>query len=318
MRTICPYCKQEYSDTPDEYLETTVTCSVCNKNFVAKKAKFCSECGAISPGQAIVCAQCGKTFTKQNDRPIAQAGDNTFADSKSSVRISSAENLCGWTKVGVNACAVGGVIASMMVFSLPLGILFVGPVRVFHFFICVVCLLPLGIVFANGAYLFSMVKKSHRKIYWTPYRKFILTAFCVLCILFSILGCGATIIEIIIFGVNIKTIKNLLLSLLFAISMPWGAIKGWQLFNVRAEEDIDYEESKGDISNERLNIFLSLANGFGFGALLPFLGILFLIISGIFLAIYKAKGGTDYCKTIVLYILGVIIQIVAFCFAFCL
>ena len=62
MKTICPYCKQEYPDTPDEYLETTVACSVCNKNFIAKKAKFCSECGAVSPGQAIKCADCGAFF----------------------------------------------------------------------------------------------------------------------------------------------------------------------------------------------------------------------------------------------------------------
>ena len=69
MKTICPYCKQEFPDTPDEYLETTVTCSVCNKNFIAKKAKFCSECGAISPGQAIKCAQCGYVFPGNPDAP---------------------------------------------------------------------------------------------------------------------------------------------------------------------------------------------------------------------------------------------------------
>lgn len=83
MKTICPYCKQEFPDTPDEYLETTVACSVCNKNFIAKKAKFCSECGAISPGQAIKCAQCGAFFASVSATNIAPLPmQNSIAESQ--------------------------------------------------------------------------------------------------------------------------------------------------------------------------------------------------------------------------------------------
>ena len=39
MKTICPHCKQEYSETPDEYLGMTLQCSVCQKEFVCKYPK---------------------------------------------------------------------------------------------------------------------------------------------------------------------------------------------------------------------------------------------------------------------------------------
>lgn len=36
MKTICPHCKQEYPETPDEYLGMTLQCSVCEKEFECK------------------------------------------------------------------------------------------------------------------------------------------------------------------------------------------------------------------------------------------------------------------------------------------
>ena len=39
MKTICPHCKQEYPETPDEYLGMTLQCSVCEKEFVCKYPK---------------------------------------------------------------------------------------------------------------------------------------------------------------------------------------------------------------------------------------------------------------------------------------
>ena len=60
MKTICPHCKQEYPETPDEYLGMTLQCSVCQKEFVCEKPKFCSECGTANPSKAIKCSHCGK------------------------------------------------------------------------------------------------------------------------------------------------------------------------------------------------------------------------------------------------------------------
>ena len=37
MKTICPHCKQEYPEIPDEYLGMTLQCSVCKKEFVCEK-----------------------------------------------------------------------------------------------------------------------------------------------------------------------------------------------------------------------------------------------------------------------------------------
>ena len=34
MKTICPHCKQEFPEIPDEYLGMTLQCSVCQKEFL--------------------------------------------------------------------------------------------------------------------------------------------------------------------------------------------------------------------------------------------------------------------------------------------
>lgn len=62
MKTICPHCKQEYPETPDEYLGMSLECPVCQKEFICEKAKFCSECGAVNHAKALKCDQCGKSF----------------------------------------------------------------------------------------------------------------------------------------------------------------------------------------------------------------------------------------------------------------
>ena len=76
MKTICPHCKQEYPETPDEYLGMTLQCSVCQKEFVCEKPKFCSECGTTNPSKAIKCSQCGKFFpvTPPQQQAIQNAG----------------------------------------------------------------------------------------------------------------------------------------------------------------------------------------------------------------------------------------------------
>lgn len=79
MKTICPYCKQEYPDTPDEYLDMKLECPVCNRSFIAQKAKFCSECGASSPGQAITCHKCGKFFPEMPQQRPAPTSVQNYA-----------------------------------------------------------------------------------------------------------------------------------------------------------------------------------------------------------------------------------------------
>ena len=36
MKSVCPFCKQEFSDIPDEYAGATVKCSVCQQEFVCE------------------------------------------------------------------------------------------------------------------------------------------------------------------------------------------------------------------------------------------------------------------------------------------
>ena len=66
MRTICPHCNQEY-DVTDEYLNQTVTCTVCNKNFIVEKAlsplekaeMFTMQAARERKKRKIVIALCG-------------------------------------------------------------------------------------------------------------------------------------------------------------------------------------------------------------------------------------------------------------------
>ena len=62
MKTICPHCKQEFPDIPDEYLNMSLECSMCHKNFICRKPKFCAECGGANPRDAIKCVRCEKRF----------------------------------------------------------------------------------------------------------------------------------------------------------------------------------------------------------------------------------------------------------------
>ena len=59
MKTVCPHCKQEFPDTPDECLGMTLECTECGKEFVCVEARNCPACGAASPANASKCAQCG-------------------------------------------------------------------------------------------------------------------------------------------------------------------------------------------------------------------------------------------------------------------
>ena len=80
MKTICPHCKQEFPETPDEYLGMTLQCSVCQKEFICEKAKFCSECGTLNYAKAIKCSKCGNFFQAMSQRPITPQKDFAYDD----------------------------------------------------------------------------------------------------------------------------------------------------------------------------------------------------------------------------------------------
>ena len=203
--------------------------------------------------------------------------------------------LRGWDKWSLNLCELEGIAT--------------------------IVLPPLGIIGIHGAYLFSTAKNPHKKIYWTPYRKFVLGMFCGYC----------GLVGIVLFCLNMAALYyGNWSSLLYGLPMSYlhirGAVTGWNLFNQRAEEDVDYEE---DSARARLNVFRSLANGFGLGALLfayvgifmrsegllplsASAGILFLLLAVISLILYIRKGGTNYRAAIIFCILGIAVQAVSF------
>ena len=316
MKTICPYCKQEFLETPDEYLGVTLECPVCKKEFVCEKAKFCSECGAISPARAITCHKCGKTFPGIPSRQSAAPDEAqnyaplrySYSHFGTGVRISSADGLSFWDKVGINWCMCLGAC-----------LLFCSIAAVFALFhveihdaigyILVICMLPAGAIGVYGAYLLSMVKDANKKIYWTPCRKIGLAAYCLICLVLGILICVVLIVE--------GKPKGILITLPMTLLGCGGAVNGWRLFNMRAEEDIDYEESEEDISAGRLETLLKIANPLCVAGLLPLLGVNFWLISLVLAIIYKVKGGLDYLKTFIILGIGLVIQVASFVWFVC-
>lgn len=58
MKTICPHCCQGYN-IAEEHLQQELICEDCERNFVALKAKFCSECGTLNHAASATCRKCG-------------------------------------------------------------------------------------------------------------------------------------------------------------------------------------------------------------------------------------------------------------------
>lgn len=70
MKIVCPHCRQETPNVPEEYLNMEIECPACHKAFVCEKPKFCSECGAANPAKAPSCIQCGTAFTVPPPTPL--------------------------------------------------------------------------------------------------------------------------------------------------------------------------------------------------------------------------------------------------------
>ena len=62
MRTMCPYCYQEF-EVKEEYLDQTVACADCNRTFTVQKVKNCPRCGAVNPQSGKSCRKCHLDLT---------------------------------------------------------------------------------------------------------------------------------------------------------------------------------------------------------------------------------------------------------------
>ncbi len=51
MKTICPHCKQEFPEIPDEYLDMILECPVCKKEFVCEKVMTPQEMAELHARQ---------------------------------------------------------------------------------------------------------------------------------------------------------------------------------------------------------------------------------------------------------------------------
>ena len=324
MKSFCPHCNQEFPELPDSYLGMTLECPTCNNQFVCEKAKFCSECGAVNPAKAIKCSRCGAPFLvmpripPQMPPPVPPApvpGQSPYGAgtpnpsytsgyySRSTYRISSAENLTWWVKTGMNWCIVQGLFLSpLSAVCILIAYFFGAPIFSDLPAIYLAPIVFFAIVNPYGAYLFSLAKDPLRKIYWTPYRKAALITFCIFNF-FSGLASS-------IYYLMSDTPQGSLILFPLSICGCCGSISGWNLFNTRAAEDVDFEESAEDISADRLHTLLRMTTLIGVFGLIPVMGIPFAVIAGIMLGIYKLRGGSEHGKAVILVGIGLAVQAV--------
>ena len=130
MKTICPYCKQLFPETPDEYLGMALECPMCKKEFVCEKVKFCSECGTANSAKSLKCAGCGKFFPKAPvtpQPPFQNQNSNSFAPDDSSEDNERKEKKIPWYKrggedveQGVNIWGIFAVLLSLAACFIPI------------------------------------------------------------------------------------------------------------------------------------------------------------------------------------------------------
>ena len=105
MKTVCPYCQCEY-DVEEAYLSQEVQCSSCNRSFFVTKAKYCSGCGAINPGQVWKCSCCGSSFPSGYATESVPVEPPERQPEQPERRVSVLDETGGWTKAGIYITAV--------------------------------------------------------------------------------------------------------------------------------------------------------------------------------------------------------------------
>lgn len=111
MKTVCPHCTQEF-EVPDNYESQEVTCTVCNQNFVVRKAKFCPECGTINSFQTFNCKKCGKVFLSDTWVTSLNSDDDNTASNHSQ---QMSDSKIGSTSI---YCGSGAVVGSLCLIAL--------------------------------------------------------------------------------------------------------------------------------------------------------------------------------------------------------
>ena len=72
MKTICPFCNQEY-DVENEWLGQQVSCSECGNDFPVEEALQCRSCGVYNNASDKKCQGCQATIFRLNIPNLAQA-----------------------------------------------------------------------------------------------------------------------------------------------------------------------------------------------------------------------------------------------------
>ena len=246
---FCPHCGTEL-EVQDEWTGSEMTCPACQNGFTVPPRPMSRK---LSKRTLIL--HRGNPSAQSADAIPPQYGTNSYAAPQGNYggdqytpdrrrrrrKHSSAQDLSFFDKWGINFCVIVGFF-SPAGFIIGLVALYNGAIKGFLGYILLPVFLLFGIVGVHGCYLMNRVSNPNKKIYWTPYRKFVLPVFCIICFL---LGLGISINFLFGFLLNGLSIKPYsVITLFFAINGMIWSIRGWVLFNTRAREDVDFEESK--------------------------------------------------------------------------
>ena len=80
MKTICPHCKQEFPETPDEYLGMTFECPVCKEQFVCKKVMSSLELAEMYAKRKKKRLRNRRALKKESRRISEEAFKNAYRD----------------------------------------------------------------------------------------------------------------------------------------------------------------------------------------------------------------------------------------------
>lgn len=233
---FCPHCGQDFPETSEEYLGTSVECPACQNDFVCEKPKFCSECGAPNPAKAMECVQCGKSFAvlriKQVNNgfvpPSVQEERNPYCYTPYSapVRKSPPAAISGWDKFCITFVDILGALWALGLF----GIL-VDSIKEQKFIITIIVILC-GFIDIYSCTQFGKLKKPGQRIVMTPFRMLILTVLCIVS--------GLGVIETCIIAITSESFILGSIIIPLSVFFCYGCIRGTVLFVRRAKEDNDY------------------------------------------------------------------------------
>lgn len=300
MRTICPFCNQEY-DVGNEWLGQQTACPQCSNEFIIEEAVQCRSCGVYNNAAEKKCRSCQATIFRldipglsQADLPPVEINPPVKEDEEQfTKRDSSADAIYGWDKTKMNLWAVPGG-CMLLLFIVYILVLFIDPKIRNDFPLWGHCIFGyLGILGFWSVKFIANLQNSYEKFRFTLLDRILFWLY----LPFLLLPAGSLI--------------GLILTAITVCAAP----DIWQLARARDAEDADVTQKELN-RKRRYDIMHGFTTSavagvikiFTLVGLLPFIGFLFLLLAAVLNLSDSIKGYPSANKSWVFLILVLIIQ----------